>query len=52
MSIKVNGRILNLRQGDEIVIFPGAAHEVISCGAFLARVRAVNCHGDGDKYKA
>ena len=36
--------------GDEIVILPGAIHEVINKGIpFLTRVHVINCHGQ-DKY--
>ena len=50
MQIRIEGKIVNLRQGDEIVVLPGTTHEIISTGTFLARVHSVNCHGDNDKY--
>jgi len=40
-----------LQSGDEIVILPGAIHEVINKGIpFLTRVHVINCHGPRDKY--
>jgi len=41
-----------LAAGDEVVVLPGTPHEVLTAEAepFLARVHAVNCHGDADKY--
>ena len=43
--------IVELQVGDEIVIFPGTVHEVVTDGVrFLTRVHSINCYGDKDKY--
>lgn len=41
-----------LAGGDELIVLPGTPHEVLPAESepFLARVHAVNCHGDADKY--
>lgn len=42
---------LTLEAGDEIIILPNTAHEVLPDGnSFLARVHSINCYGDRDKY--
>lgn len=46
------GETVALAAGDEVVVMPGTAHEVLNdeAGPFLARVHAVGCRGDEDKY--
>lgn len=46
------GETVVLGAGDEVIVMPGTAHEVLTDAAapFLARVHAVNCGGDADKY--
>ena len=41
-----------LAAGDELIVLPGTAHEVLpeEGEPFLARVHTVNHHGGGDKY--
>ena len=42
---------LVLEAGDEVIILPNTAHEVLpGVDSFLARVHSINCHGDRDKY--
>ncbi|MBA3036047.1 MAG: cupin domain-containing protein [Desulfobacterium sp.] len=50
MNIKVDGTVKTMKQGDEIVVLPGTAHEIVPKGKFLTRVHSIDCHGDNDKY--
>ncbi|MCJ7604056.1 MAG: cupin domain-containing protein [Desulfobulbaceae bacterium] len=50
MKIKVDGTVINMKQGDEIVVLPGTTHEIVTTGTFLTRVHSVGCHGDNDKH--
>lgn len=51
MAIRVNGDRVDLAEGDEIVVFPGAEHEVLGERTqFLTRVHSINCAGNQDKY--
>jgi quercetin dioxygenase-like cupin family protein len=45
-----NGRPVVLRAGDELIVFPGTAHEILNKGKFLARVHSIDCFGNSDKY--
>ncbi len=52
MRLGEAGEVVTLAAGDEVVVLPGTAHEVLNEEGepFLARVHAVNCRGDADKY--
>lgn len=52
MTIEVDGDRYVLSEGDEVVVLPGAVHEVLPSEdePFLCRVHAVNCYGNLDKY--
>ncbi|MCP4612818.1 MAG: cupin domain-containing protein [Planctomycetes bacterium] len=50
LIIEVNGKIVELDCGDEIIILPETMHKVIPETDFMARVHTVNCHGTSDKY--
>ncbi len=43
---------LILKAGDDVVVLPGVAHEVINdvSSSYLARVYSIDCFGDDDKY--
>ena len=43
--------VIELKAGDEIIVFPDTVHEVLPEGTeFLTRVHSINCYGDRDKY--
>ena len=42
--------VIKLKEGDEIVILPNTAHEILTNRPFLVRVHCVNCYGANDKY--
>jgi quercetin dioxygenase-like cupin family protein len=44
------GRICVLDAGDELLVFPGTVHEILTEGEFLTRVHSVNCFGVADKF--
>lgn len=52
MNIKIKDETIKLTCGDEIIVFPYTAHQVLNNNgsAFLTRVHSINCHGDNDKY--
>ena len=52
MRLGEAGETVVLGAGDEVVVLPGTPHEVLTGEGepFLARVHAVNCRGDADKY--
>ena len=52
MRLGEPGESVVLAAGDEVIVLPGTAHEVLNEDGepFLARVHAVNSHGDADKY--
>jgi mannose-6-phosphate isomerase-like protein (cupin superfamily) len=50
MVVDVNGVLFFLYEGDMLIVNPGAVHEVLREGNFLARVITVNCGGADDKY--
>ena len=51
MTIRLdNGRPVVLHAGDELIVFPGAVHEILNKGKFLARMHSVDCFGIRDKY--
>jgi quercetin dioxygenase-like cupin family protein len=41
---------ITLLAGDECIIFPGTAHEILLGRNFLTRVHSINCYGKKDKY--
>jgi mannose-6-phosphate isomerase-like protein (cupin superfamily) len=51
MNIKVDGTEITMKQGDEIVVLPGTAHEIVPNSKFLTIVHFVDCHGENDKYE-
>ena len=42
--------IAQLNAGDEVIIFPGTPHEILTEGTFLSRVHSINCLGKEDKF--
>lgn len=51
MKIKIDGKEITLKEKDEVIIFPGTVHEIISNECeFVTRVHCTNCYGDEDKY--
>lgn len=51
LCMRMEGKELRLQAGDEVVVFPNTAHEIVTAGTdFLARVHVINCHGERDKY--
>ena len=52
MTIRLNETdIVELDTGDEIVVLPNTAHEVLATNnPFLTRVHSINCYGEQDKY--
>ena len=51
MLIDVEGTEYTMKQGDMIIVPPGAFHEVQREGKFLCRVITVNCGGPKDRYE-
>jgi quercetin dioxygenase-like cupin family protein len=51
MSIN-DGAPVTLLRGDEIIVLPRTIHQIMvgDCDTFLARLHAMQCHGDVDKY--
>jgi mannose-6-phosphate isomerase-like protein (cupin superfamily) len=50
LAIDVDGVLFSLYEGDTLIANPGAVHEVLREGNFLARVIIVNCGEADDKY--
>jgi quercetin dioxygenase-like cupin family protein len=51
MRMRLEDEELTLEAGDEVIVFPNAAHEILPQGThFLARAHVINCHGERDKY--
>ncbi|KAF0145311.1 MAG: hypothetical protein FD156_1142 [Nitrospirae bacterium] len=51
MVIEIEGAGYRLKEGDMMVVNPGAFHEVKRDGEFLCRVLTVNCGGPNDRYE-
>ena len=51
MKIEVEGTEYHMKEGDMVVVNPGALHEVKREGEFLCRVLTANCGGPQDKYE-
>ncbi len=50
MHVRLNDdKAHTLRAGDELVVFPGTIHEILSKGEFLTRVHSIGCRGARDK---
>jgi|GEM_PF-643776 quercetin dioxygenase-like cupin family protein len=51
MHVRLNdGKPHTLRAGDELVVFPGTVHEILTKGEFLTRVHSIECRGARDKF--